>query len=51
MVRSENEARILYTVEKELFCSLNVHTLKKFAAKVLFIFLVVIQAGQHGLYT
>ena len=51
LVRSENEARILYTVEKGLFCSLKVHTLKKFAAKLLSIFLAVIQAGQHGLYT
>ena len=31
-IRTENEARISYTVEKALFCSLNVHTLKKFAA-------------------
>ena len=53
---SENEARILYTVEKGSIFQSKVHSLKKFAAvlrtaKLLHIFLAALHAAQHGLYT
>ena len=49
-------ARWLGTWKKALFCSLKVHTLKKFATvhsavKLLSIFLSALRAAQHGLYT
>ena len=53
LVRSENEAR---TIEKALFCSLKVLTLKKFVptlgtAKLLSSILAVLRVAQRGFYT
>ena len=54
LVRSENEAKILYTVEKKKGC-LNVHTSKnsppRYARRTTFHFLPAFRAAQHSLYT
>ena len=56
LVRSENNARTLYTVEKRLFLQSKSAHFEKFRrramrGKITFLFLAALRAAQHGLYT